>query len=425
MKNKCVVFVHPTLSVEFNFQLARERGYKIFAIKTSIDNYQIDTDRLKHQAEYFIEVTNDPSADIDKIKNYIFAENIQPVAFINGIDASLYYTDFLNKLFIDDDIDISSSKLRLNKFLVNQKLQAHAINSIRSLETSSKHYVQDNSHQLDQLGWPLIAKPSIDTAAMSQVVLVNNALELDSYFHRVIGSQNLYYKESLVKSIIMQSYVDPTLYKEYVVDFISNKGKHYNVGILEYKKIIFNGVALFRYYQPYCCEELPCAKELIAYVRSVLDALNVREGATHNELFFNPDSGEPLLIESNNRMAGNGINEIYKHAYGASALEMQLDIASGQKVQCLTGQRVSNCIAMDLYNHFCHHSTRIDILDLPSFKKVIHFRNKEKLPNNFCCQYNRASHISASVLLQHDDINVLNKDIAAIIDKEKSGKLFV
>src|SRR3990167_2159093 len=101
MRKKCVIFVHPTMSVDFIFLTSRRYGYAVFAIITALESTQINPTSLAQNADYIFTGSTSPEADIDAINNIITTNNLEIVAIINGIDFALYYTDFLQKYILN------------------------------------------------------------------------------------------------------------------------------------------------------------------------------------------------------------------------------------------------------------------------------------------------------------------------------------
>jgi hypothetical protein len=426
MKIKCIVMVHPTflLAENFIFEQVKKQGYKIFSILTSCENWKIDPEVVKQNSDFYLQTTDNPENDLAMIKQFVNKNNIEPLAFINGIDATLYYTDYLQKKILGYDIDLSFSKKRLNKFEVNEELKKNGVNYIPSLEIECLNDLTIRIDEINQLGWPLIAKPSEDTAASSNVEMIKDINQLSSYLARTLNSFNLYYPDKEIKKIILQKYLDPALYQEVVFDFVSFNGQHYPSGLMEYQTIRIEGYPIRRYNQFRCFDELEGVGDVLNYVTSILNILKVKFGCTHNEVFWNRKEHQFYLIESNNRMAGNANNEAYQFFYGSHSLDLLLQLIQGKNISSYTNKKISNCFIMAIYNHFVEEASSINTKEIKSVKKIIHFRNKKKLPIGFYKNFSRAIHISAALLLANDDLQILNQDRDEIIKREATGDLF-
>lgn len=422
---KYVILVHPTLSVDFTFKILKSKGYKIFTIVTDIERGQIDTAFLKKHSDVYFHGSASPEDDLPRIKEIIEQQGLDVFIILNGIDSAIYYTDYLRKYVLGRDIDLKYSKIRLNKYAVNEVLEKAGIKTIPSLEVVSV----DELHQkkeaiLSMSSWPLVAKPSENTAAMAGFAVVYCWDELLVHVTQLLGSSNAYYETKDVSKVIIQKFIDPRIYQEFVVDFVSFGSQHVNTGLLLYKKTIINDELVYRFSEPCAPDETPDANELIDYVKQILEALHVTYSATHNEVFWDQEKNDYYLIESNNRMAGR-INELYQKTYGISSLETLLLLAEGKPIPALPKQLLTYCVGMDLYNLTTDAPTKIaDLTNLSSLKKQIHFRGKGKPKLASFAHYSRASHIAASFILENKDRAQLEADIQTILDLEEKGTLF-
>ena len=319
-------------------------------------------------------------------------------------------------------IDLEYSELRMNKYEVNRMLEANNIKFIPSVQIEDKHDLVSYKSNIDTLGWPILAKPSEDTAAMSGVQLVHNMEELDVYLDRYLGSKNSHFKDKIIKKVILQKYI-PDDYQEFVIDFISYKSKHYCCGIVEYFKSTIEGnVQLFRSDKACVISEIPKIETVIQYVGSILEALNVVSGFTHNEIFWDKKDSF-YLVEVNHRIAGNGIPEMYQNVYGFSALTQLLLLLQGKSID-LPILRQSYSTALALYNTSTPNASQLNLDGIKSVQKIIHFQNRNKLALDFYKDYTRADCISAQVLLHNNNAEKLELDIKTILNLEKIGELF-
>jgi len=90
---------------------------------------------------------------------------------------------------------------------------------------------------------------------------------------------------------------------EYVVDCISNAGRHLVVGIWRYEKIRNPITKAITYeYTDFLDSRGPEQDLLLPYTFAVLDALGIRFGCSHTEIII--DAKGPCLIETGARMHG-------------------------------------------------------------------------------------------------------------------------
>ena len=421
---KCVIFVHPTLSVEYLANVAHEHGYQVLSLITAFESTQINAGQLAEVSDFVIQGSANPEKDLPEIIEFIKANDLEVKAIINGIDPAIYYTDYLQNYILGYDIDLNASKARLNKFEVNAILQKNNIKIIPTIQICSKDELTVQRESINKLQWPIVAKPSEDTAAMSGFAILSNWQELEAYFDSYFGSKNKYYKDKTINKIILQEYIDINVYEEFVIDFISFEGKHYCKGILLYDKSIEGeGYKIYRYYRPYTFNEVPNIKPIIDYVSQCLTALKIQYGFTHNEVFWDHKNSY-YLIESNNRMPGHGVTEAYYHVYHYTAFSEYLALLEAKSIEHVPQQRYNFSIVLDLYNT-SRKSSKLNTDGISSFQKIVNFRNHEKLPEDFYKHYTRVEHVNASILLKNQSLDRLNADIDELLERERNGTLFI
>lgn len=420
-----VIFVHPTLSLDFTYnQVVKQQGFDILTVVTSLENTKIEIDFIKKNSRFVFMGSDSPQNDIDQLKKFIAENKIEVFAVVNGIDSGIYYTDFLQKELLGYDIDLDASKTRLNKFNVNNRLEQHHLVAIPSVEITSKEDLKTKMIAIKNLGLPIVAKPSEDTAAMSAFEILYHIEDIPTYLDKYLGKTNAYYCDQVIKKIILQKYISLDKFEEFAIDFVSYQGRHYCCGILHYDKSVEESIyKLYRCYRPYTIDEIPQIQPVVAYINNCLTALDVRYGFTHNEVFWDKKN-EYYLIESNNRMAGNGIIEAYHNSYGYSPLSNYIKLLKGKSIETIPSTRKSYSIPLDIYNTSTDHANRIHVEDLESFQRIIHFRIKDKNKKDFYKHYTRADTINAAVLLNNASQDKLQHDINTILEREKNGTLF-
>ena len=424
MSIQALLFIHPSMSVEFLFETTKQRKYKIFSVITSLEKTHLETAVIEQHSDVVFKGSDAPEKDLKEIQQIIHEHRFQIVAIINGIDATLYYTDYLQKKILDYAIDLEATKIRLNKYAVNMVLRKHHLPHIPSVEVVSKTDLITQANDIQKLGLPIIAKPSEDTAAMSGVEIIASRGDLNRYLDQYLHKPNMYYPDRNIEKVILQEYIPTDQFEEYVIDFISYEGKHYCTSILHYVKEIREGkYRIDRFRVPHTKDEMPGIDPVISYMRDCLTALNVRYGFTHNEVFW--DRGQKFyLIESNNRIAGGGQVEINQNVYGTTSFSQYLDLLQGKSIHNVPNERKSYSIGMDLFNCFVDGADQLRIEDIRSVQKIIHFRLKHKNDLHFYRRYTRVANINARILLNNQSKAALDKDVQTILSRETDGSLF-
>jgi len=200
-----------------------------------------------------------------------------------------------------------------NKFEMRKRFQRAGLNC-------PKFCVVDkiNSKIHSSVSVPLIVKP-IDRSGSIGVKKVETAEEIQEAV-----------KEALDKSYISKAIVEEYINgKEYSVEMISNDGKHHFLAVTEK---VTTGPPYFveiAHHQP---AEIPdgTKKRIIETVKSGIDALGLKNGATHSEVML-VDGNKVFIIEIAGRMGGCFIgSHMVRHSTGYDYLKGIIEVALGQ-----------------------------------------------------------------------------------------------
>lgn len=423
--NKCIILIHPSMSVSLTIETIKKHGFKVFTVVTGIEGDKINSKALQASSDFFYIGSAEIENDYSEIQQIIESQHLEVKAIINGIDSSLYYSDYLTKRLIKNTgIDLEYSNIRLNKYLVQQIMDKNNIHSIPSFEVTSADLNSNELAIINSLGWPLIAKPSENTASMAGYKMANNLEELTNHLRINIGQNNSYYSDCIVDKMIIQKYISIQDHDEFVIDFVSHEGKHYLQGIVIYDKEIHGKEIIYRTYRPLTLDEAPNIKPRIEYIENILNALKVNYGFTHNELFWDHQESA-YFIESNNRMAGGGITDAYKRSYGYTPVESFIKLINNEEIESnYPLKRHGHSLCMHIYNFHKDNPSKINLEYLESFEFIVSFYPQNKTPMNFE-NYTRADHITATIVLYNKHKNLLKRDMDEIVKRENNGTLFI
>merc|ERR1740138_483046 len=180
----------------------------------------------------------------------------------------------------------------------DKKIQQELVKAagLRSVRQAGGTCLEDVEEFLRTEQMPVVVKP-VESAGSDGVKLCHSEEEAREHFEVLMGAQQKVGSQGA--AVLCQEFLRG---KEYVVDHVSMDGVHKTVMIWVYDKRAVNG-APFVYHGvlpvPSDSQE---AQVLIPYVRGVLDALQIRNGATHGEVMMTPDG--PCLVEMNSRLHG-------------------------------------------------------------------------------------------------------------------------
>jgi biotin carboxylase len=212
----------------------------------------------------------------------------------------------------------------------------------------------DDKHSLK---YPFMVK-AVDSCAARGVTIVNN---FDEY--------KIAYKDSLnySKQVILEEYFEG---RQFSVEFLSNNGKHEFIGLTE--EFYTDDFVECNSLQPGRLEA-NLLEELKVLVKSILDAIDYKNGASHTEVRVN-DKGEFCIIELAGRMGANRA-ELVEIAYGIDFLKALINLVLGKKYQ----------ITRDEKSTFAHLKLIKDNRELDLLKKLEqageleYFRIKEEI----------------------------------------------
>jgi len=143
---------------------------------------------------------------------------------------------------------------------------------------------------------PIIVKP-VESAGSDGVKLCHTREEAEAHFHLLMKAQKKVGSQGA--AVLCQEFLCG---KEYVVDHVSSNGEHKTTAIWVYDKRPANGSAFVYFGMKPVASDSAEALKLVPYVRGVLDALQIKNGATHGEVMMT-ETG-PCLVEMNCRTHG-------------------------------------------------------------------------------------------------------------------------
>ena len=199
---------------------------------------------------------------------------------------------------------------------MRKKLQKAEIKTPRFLKVTDKLHLEDLRH----FTFPIIVKPT-DRSGSRGVTKVESRECLEKAIKRAQS-------ESFERSAIIEEYINGD---EYSCECISENGKHY---FLAFTKKYTTGSPNFietGHLEPANIPK-PIADKLKKYIFKALDALGVKNGASHTEFKLDQD-GDFCIIEIGARMGGDCIgSDLVKISTGIDFTEKVIDVAVGKKL---------------------------------------------------------------------------------------------
>ena len=418
---KVVIFVHPWMWAASMFADVRKRDLGILSVVTGAEGTRINPSWLEANSDHLVRCEGE-ATDVAVVAGYLKEHDLRATAVVNGLDSTLVFADAIQAHILGLELDLTASVVRLNKFKVNETLRAAGVPSVPTVRITSAGDVTTHEREITAFGSPFIAKPARDTAGMAGVEVLENIDGLKDYVERRLGQANGYYPDRTVSEIVVQQYMSPSRYREFTIDFLSVDGVHECVGISENQK---DAKGVFRATVTFDTTAAPEFSVVTDYVRRCLNALDVRWGFSHNEVFWDM-AEEVFLVETNNRYAGQPVTDLYELSYARSPLGPLLarePARDGERV----GLRLGYGAAVYLYNASTDNPDDLDLGDAAATARVVDFRGRGRnaIPADFADQYDRARHIGAIVIIEGHSAAEVETLVADLIGRDIDGKVFL
>jgi len=186
---------------------------------------------------------------------------------------------------------------RRDKKIQQELTRKHGLRSVRQAGGAKFSQVEEF---LNTEAYPVVLKPN-EAAGSEGVKLCNSFDEAKEHFHVLMNMQ--LQVGGACPAVLCQEFLRG---KEYVIDHVSRDGVHKTTMMWVYDKRPLNGSAFVYFGTIPVDADSPEAKILIPYVRGVLDAMEISNGASHGEVMMTPDG--PCLVEMNVRTHGGDGN---------------------------------------------------------------------------------------------------------------------
>lgn len=281
----------------------RELGHKCFHFRT-MEDYGEDVEKT-----FF-------SKDFDKcfsIKGDNYYLELNEIKFDLVIPASEIDIEVAEKLAKELNCrfanDINSSMFRRNKFKSQERLKERGINSIPQSLVSSVEHLENwlGCNLFDKY----VLKP-INSSCSDGVLIFTDKLRGIEHFKKLHRKPNRLLK--INDTLLIQKHVSGI---QYFVNSVSFDGFHYTTDVWKQYRSRNQDGAYFFEAMTLCDPNEKEIKSIVEYNDTVLDCLDVKFGACHNEIIY--DGSKPVLIECNPRLMGASISlDLFDKATGTN-----------------------------------------------------------------------------------------------------------
>jgi biotin carboxylase len=306
---------------------------------------------------------------------------------------------------------------------VQQELVAKA--GLRSVRQAGGSDFKDVEEFLKTEPYPIVLKP-IESAGSDGVKLCHDFQEAKEHFQRLMQSQMV--NGGACPAVLCQEFLRG---KEYVVDHVSRDGVHKTVMVWVYDKRPANGSAFVYFGCVPIDSNSEVAQKIIPYVRGVLDAIGFQNGPSHGEVMMTEDG--PCLVEMNCRAHGGDGNwrPLCRALNGGySQVEVSADAFLDENAFKRIPDKPPSPFKASGQEVILVSFSRGTVKSTPGYDVI------KNLPSFVCLEtgVNPGSVIDytidlftgiGSVILMHNDAEVLKRDIDFIRYMEQINGLFV
>lgn len=289
--------------------------------------------------------------NIERTVDFIKSLGVEVRAIYPGSEPGVLLAEELQCKFPGVPANVEDhTGMRRHKHVMHDRLRQVGLRGIEEICTGDVEealaWIRDTNLQ-----FPVIVKPPLSGGSDGLHFCATTKDVRTAY---AAECQKLNVNGAVNTQLLVQEFIDGP---EYVVDCISNEGRHLVVGIWKYKKVKNPITRAITYeYTDFLESQGPEQDQLLPYIFQVLDALGVRFGSSHSEIII--DAKGPCLVETGARMHGGLGPKAIDLATGFPPYVLLVDIA-------LYGARLFN----ELYKqHYYIMKSNVLSVDLANFK---------------------------------------------------------
>lgn len=312
VQKSVVVIVGAYSTGKFLAAMFAGNGYRCIHIEPCPDlhpDYKIGTEAFTKLFFKTIQFNDNLQNVITELMNYDIK------CIVPGSEAGVLLADMLNSaLGMTNANTMTHSLARRDKYLMQEMLNKRGVASI-------PHLLSDDLSNIltwinSSVGYPVVIKP-VSSSDSEGVYFCHSDEEVKTGFNKILGKLNVYGETNL--KILAQKKLQGV---EYVVNSVSYNGTHFVTDIWSnIKKPVADNFAYD--YQDLISKSDPVFSVLACYIKSVLDALDIKHGAGHSEVMLT-DTG-PVLIEIGARLSGSFNPSATMDALGYSQASLLVD----------------------------------------------------------------------------------------------------
>ncbi|WP_269858147.1 ATP-grasp domain-containing protein [Streptomyces sp. RPT161] len=250
-------------------------------------------------------VHTDDESTVAQLKAY------DPLCVIAGQEPGVPLADSLSERLGLPTNGSRLSDARRNKFAMAEALRAAGVRSAAQFQSDRADAVVRWAEARGD--HPVVVKP-LSSCNTDGVVICSTLEEVRRAAEQLLAGRDSFGLRNT--KVLVQEYLDGD---EYIVDTVSRDGQHFVSSVWKYEKNLVNGKNLYDKDILLRPDEPP-VPELTRYVRTVLDALDIRHGAAHSEVKMT--SAGPVLVETGARISGGMLPSLHDECLGQNQADL-------------------------------------------------------------------------------------------------------
>ncbi len=291
-----------------NFQLPLIKKAKDMELETHVFAWE-EGAVGKEYADYFYPISiTEKEIILEK------AKKIKPDAVLSiASDLAIITVNYLASHLGLIGNSMECTKMTTNKYLMRKRLLDHNLPCPR--------FTKDKQTNFANIAFPLIVKPT-DRSGSRGITIVEDYNKLDFAINRA-------QEASFNNEVIIEEFVEG---KEYSVEMISWKGEHAFLQITEKETTQAPFFVEKEQHQPANLPE-ELRTRTIEIIKKALDALQVKNGASHSEIIITPNN-EVYITEIGARMGGDYIgSDLVELSTGFDFLKAVIEVSLSNRPQ--------------------------------------------------------------------------------------------
>jgi len=308
VKPRSVLVIDPISSGKQFAALLQQSGLRTILLDTPSG---IATGVRRSPSPDDLDFDRDFSGDLFRLRDYCLRQDVGYVAA--GCEAAIEICEQLRPLLPRcPQNDPEKPSRRWDKF---DMMTALADAGVPHLRTARLFDMDDFDRQVDGFAHlsKLIVKPARGAASVD-VTMVDSVEEARNAVARVFAGPGFFGDNP---AALLQEYCRGD---EYIVDTFSHEGRHEVISSAVYQKALRGGAFVYEK-AVWIGPDHENFSSLVNYSYQVLDALGVKNGASHLEMVMG--SAGPRLVDFGARAAGVGIPEMAFHLTGTSQVHAE------------------------------------------------------------------------------------------------------